>query len=61
MLICAMMVIGAWRSLVSALPWGGRGREFKSPRPDQAKKPIGSGFPIGFFFFSVARFSRFVA
>ena len=25
---------GTWRSLVSALDWGSRGREFKSPRPD---------------------------
>ena len=25
---------GLWRSLVSALDWGSRGREFKSPRPD---------------------------
>jgi hypothetical protein len=25
---------GAWRSLVSALVWGTRGREFKSPRSD---------------------------
>ncbi len=27
--------VGAWRSLASALPWGGRGRRFKSSRPDQ--------------------------
>lgn len=26
---------GAWRSLASALAWGARGREFKSPRSDQ--------------------------
>ena len=25
---------GLWRSLVSALDWGSRGREFKSPQPD---------------------------
>src|SRR5439155_2086367 len=28
---------GTWRSLVSALDWGSRGREFKSPRPDGAR------------------------
>jgi hypothetical protein len=27
--------VGAWRSPVSALVWGTRGREFKSRRPDQ--------------------------
>src|SRR5437870_10994123 len=26
---------GLWRSLVSALDWGSRGREFKSPQPDK--------------------------
>ena len=26
---------GLWRSLVSALDWGSRGREFKSPQPDE--------------------------
>ena len=26
--------VGAWRSLVSALRWGCRGRRFKSSRPD---------------------------
>jgi len=31
--------LGPWRSLVSALDWGSRGREFKSPRPD--RKPRG--------------------
>ncbi len=31
--------VGAWRSLVSALPWGGRGREFKSRRSDHKGKP----------------------
>ena len=25
---------GLWRSLVSALDWGSRGREFESPQPD---------------------------
>ena len=25
---------GAWRSLVSALVWGTKGREFESRRPD---------------------------
>jgi hypothetical protein len=25
---------GLWRSLVSALDWGSRGRGFKSPQPD---------------------------
>src|SRR5437870_6177692 len=29
---------GPWRSLVSALDWGSRGREFKSPRPDRIEK-----------------------
>ena len=29
---------GAWRSLVSALVWGTRGREFKSRRSDQIMK-----------------------
>ena len=28
---------GLWRSLVSALDWGSRGREFKSPQPDYQK------------------------
>ncbi len=28
---------GLWRSLVSALDWGSRGREFKSPQPDHQK------------------------
>ena len=27
-------VPGLWRSLVSALDWGSRGREFESPQPD---------------------------
>ena len=27
--------VGAWRSLASALQWGGRGRRFESARPDQ--------------------------
>src|ERR671924_1530303 len=30
---------GPWRSLVSALDWGSRGREFKSPRPDEYVSP----------------------
>ncbi len=30
---------GLWRSLVSALDWGSRGREFKSPQPDH-KYPV---------------------
>src|SRR5690606_11340418 len=45
---------GAWRSLVSALPWGGRGRWFESSRPDQRKKPAGDGFLVGFVFFGGA-------
>ena len=28
---------GLWRSLVSALDWGSRGREFKSLQPDQVR------------------------
>jgi hypothetical protein len=27
--------LGTWRSLVSALVWGTRGRRFKSGRPDE--------------------------
>ena len=30
-------MIGAWRSPGSALPWGGRGRGFKSRRSDIQK------------------------
>ena len=30
-----LMRFGLWRSLASALAWGARGREFKSPQPDQ--------------------------
>src|SRR5205823_8613105 len=38
---------GLWRSLVSALDWGSRGREFKSRQPDRnsqerAGKPVGT-------------------
>ena len=29
-----MAALGTWRSLVSALVWGTRGRRFKSGRPD---------------------------
>ena len=29
-----MSALGTWRSLVSALVWGTRGRRFKSGRPD---------------------------
>ena len=29
---------GTWRSLVSALVWGTRGRRFKSGRPDSERK-----------------------
>ena len=29
-----LAIHGLWRSLVSALDWGSRGREFKSPQPD---------------------------
>ncbi len=37
--------IGAWRSLASALPWGGRGRRVNSARPDKARDPADpSGF-----------------
>ena len=35
---------GLWRSLVSALDWGSRGREFKSPQPDKSfPRSHGSG------------------
>ena len=30
-------ISGAWRSLVSALDWGSRGRWFKSSRPESCK------------------------
>ncbi len=33
---------GLWRSLVSALDWGSRGREFKSPQPDGEGAGVGS-------------------
>ena len=33
---------GAWRSLVSALVWGTKGREFESRRPDCDSGPRGS-------------------
>ncbi len=29
---------GLWRSLVSALDWGSRGREFESPQPDEVPR-----------------------
>jgi hypothetical protein len=32
---------GLWRSLVSALDWGSRGREFKSPQPDALNRDGG--------------------
>src|SRR5690349_1870490 len=32
-------MVGAWRSLVSALDWGSRGRWFESSRPDQLYPP----------------------
>ena len=35
-------VIGAWRSLASALDWGSRGRRFKSCRSDLGKGLAGS-------------------
>ena len=31
---------GAWRSLVSALDWGSRGRKFESSRPDRKPKSL---------------------
>ncbi len=34
---------GLWRSLVSALVWGTRGRRFKSSQPDQF---LGGGEPV---------------
>ena len=36
---------GLWRSLVSALDWGSRGREFKSPQPDS--EGAGQGPAVG--------------
>jgi hypothetical protein len=30
--------LGLWRSLVSALDWGSRGREFESPQPDHSEQ-----------------------
>ena len=42
-----LVKFGLWRSLASALAWGARGREFKSPQPDQIPQrltnPRGSG------------------
>ena len=32
---------GLWRSLVHALDWGSRGREFESPQPDEKGQRIG--------------------
>jgi hypothetical protein len=32
-----MESVGAWRSMVSALPWGGRGPRFESGRPDHVR------------------------
>ena len=34
---CNEMENGTWRSLVSVLDWGSRGRRFKSSRPDHFK------------------------
>ena len=34
-----MTGLGTWRSLVSALVWGTRGRRFKSGRPDHSEGP----------------------
>jgi hypothetical protein len=42
MLICH----GLWRSLVSALDWGSRGRGFKSPQPDG--KVAGEGLGVNY-------------
>src|ERR1044072_5572823 len=44
---------GLWRSLVSALDWGSRGREFKSPQPDSeraGRKPEIPGYSPGVSF-----------
>ena len=38
---------GAWRSLVSALVWGTKGREFESRRPD-CDSGLDEGFGSGF-------------
>ena len=37
-LILEFIIFGVWRSLVSVLDWGSRGREFKSHHSDKAKK-----------------------
>jgi hypothetical protein len=37
--MCRSESHGLWRSLVSALDWGSRGREFKSPQPD-CRSPV---------------------
>ena len=42
--------IGLWRSLVSALHWGCRGREFKSRQPDQQTAPRETGIARGCLF-----------
>jgi hypothetical protein len=38
---------GLWRSLVSALDWGSRGREFKSPQPDAVNMQVRLGTDAG--------------
>ena len=42
---------GTWRSLVSALDWGPRGREFKSRRPDENGEGPVAGYAVGLFLF----------
>ncbi len=51
-------IVGTWRSLVSALAWGARGRRFKSSRPDHDRKnprEVQSPFGNGGAFFSQLR------
>ena len=45
-------VFGAWRSPVSALAWGVRGRRFESSRPDY-KTPNLKYFMVRSFYFEV--------
>ena len=41
-------MIGVWRSWLSALAWGARGRPFESDHPDSEKKKETSG-EVSFF------------
>lgn len=42
--------LGVWRSWLSALAWGARGRPFESDHPDWAKKKV--TISVTFFYFS---------